>query len=340
MSEFTVQDIQKMAISALSGQGLPSEQVLDIANEMVIAEYMGVKTHGLGKLISLNIGNLSVNPTILGSGPIFKVDGNRGNGFITYSNVADELINRTKDFGIALATVTNTTRYSSLFPYTSKVAQAGYISILMNTAGPAAVAPFGSIDPITGTNPLSFSFPSNGEAHSFDMATSDVVWGEIRQAALEGRRLKTGPFLNSAGDITSDPTEVNAVKVFGGAKGSTLNLAIEILAGILSGGRAGLECQDEYDCGALFISIDPEALGISLEGFSGQMERLLTEVRESRSESSEKIVRAPGDRGRSSVKIDLILNEQLDIPQTIITMLERMAQGENVSELASNPLFN
>lgn len=341
MTKIDIAEVQNLATDALKGQGVPLDRAKIIAEEMALAEYAGVKTHGLGKLVSLNFGDLTARLEFEGSGAIFSVNGNGGNGFLIFSKVAEELIVRTKKHGLALATVTNTTRYSSLFPYPSQVAKAGFISILTNSAGPAAVAPFGSIDPITGTNPICFSFPkSGGGVHTFDMATSELVWGEIRQAALEGRRLPSGPFLNSAGDVTSDPTDVNAVKVFGGAKGSAINLALEVLAGILSGGKAGLLCESEYDCGAMFISIDPTALGLDLDKFSSDMENLFNEVRSARPESNGSVVRVPGDAGRSTLRIETVLNEIIDVPQSTLDMLARMAVGESVSELASNPLFN
>ena len=340
MPKITVAEVKIIAVRALRGQGIPEVSATAIAEEMALAEYMEIKTHGLGKLISLNIGDLTVKPTFSGAGPIFHVDGNKGNGFLTFSAVANELIKRTAQHGVAVATVSNTTRYSSLFPYPAKVARSGYVSILMNSAGPAAVAPFGSIDPITGTNPICFSFPKDGGVHSFDMATSEIVWGEIRQAALEARRLPSGPFLTAAGDVTSDPTNVNAVKVFGGAKGSALNLAIEILAGILSRGNVGLQCRDEFDCGALFIAIDPSSLGISTDDFARKVDTLFDDIRNARPESASRPVRVPGDRGRSSITIESVLQREIEVPQAIIDMLARMAEGESVSELASNPLFN
>jgi LDH2 family malate/lactate/ureidoglycolate dehydrogenase len=82
--------------------------------------------------------------------------------------------------GIVAAFVHNFSRYSSLYPYTVRLAQSGFVGILANTAGPAAVAPFGSVDPITGTNPICFSFPtSSGVPQTFDFATSEVVWGKF-----------------------------------------------------------------------------------------------------------------------------------------------------------------
>jgi LDH2 family malate/lactate/ureidoglycolate dehydrogenase len=211
----------------------------------------------------------------------------------------------------------------------------------MNSAGPPAVAPYGSIDPITGTNPICFAFPkSDGGIHAFDMATSEIVWGEIRQAALEGRRLPAGPFIDSAGDVTTDPTKVSAARVFGGKKGSALNIAIEILSGALSQGQIGLQCENEYDCGAFFMAIDPQALGIELNGFTAKIEQLFQDIREARAEISERPVRVPGDSGRSALNIDDFKDAELDVPKATLTMLERMAKGEDVSELASNPLFN
>ncbi|QGZ96624.1 putative oxidoreductase YbiC [Terricaulis silvestris] len=313
----------------------------EVAEEFVVAELAGVKTHGIGKLVSLNLGDLNAAPKIQEHGALLSIDGCRGNGFKLFREIAGMLIERCPRNGISAAFVHNFSRYSSLYPYTSRVAKAGYATLLANSAGPAAVTPFGSVDPLTGTNPICFSFPKpKGQVQTFDFATSEVVWGAIRQAAIEGKALPTGPFLDAAGDVTTIPSEVNAVRGFGGRKGFALNLAIEILAGILPGGRAGMECESEFDCGAFFIAIDPKFAGAGAEGFAQGLERLLVAVRGSRPEDPSVPVRAPGDRGRNSISLDRDHERKILVPDTVIEMMRRMAAGESVAELASNPLFN
>jgi L-2-hydroxycarboxylate dehydrogenase (NAD+) len=221
------------------------------------------------------------------------------------------------------------------------LAQKGFVGILANTGPPAAVIPFGSIDPITGTNPICFSFPTAaGPPQTFDLATSETVWGEIRQATIEGRPLHSGPFLNSAGEVTTRPSEVNAVRAFGGRKGWVLNLAIELLAGPLAGARAGLDAKSEFDSGAMLIAIDPVVTRAGKSGFANEVAALFDSIRSSRPDGENKSVRCPGDRGRSSLDIKNHLNERVQISETILQMLDRMAKGENVTDLSASHLFN
>jgi LDH2 family malate/lactate/ureidoglycolate dehydrogenase len=243
--------------------------------------------------------------------------------------------------GIAAAFVRNFSRYSSLYPYTVRLAERGFVGILMNTGGPPTVAPFGSVDPITSTNPICFSFPTpSGVPQTFDFATSEIVWGEIRQAALESRSLLSGPFLAATGEVTTAPSEVAAVRAFGGRRGSALNLAIEILAGLLTGGSAGRAVKSEFDCGAMLIGIDPVATRAGKPGFASEVAALLDSIRASRPEAANGNVRCPGDRGRSAVDLKKHLKEQIQIPEAILEMLRRMSTGEKISELADSLLFN
>jgi L-2-hydroxycarboxylate dehydrogenase (NAD+) len=341
MAETTVRELCLIAVKALEGQGFGADLAREIAEEFVVAELAGVKTHGLGKLVSLNLGDLNVQPKIREHGALLSIDGSGGNGFKLFRDIADMLVERCPRYGISAAFVHNFSRYSSLYPYTSRLAKAGFVALLANSAGPPAVAPFGSVAPLTGTNPICFSFPrSDGQSQTFDFATADVVWGAIRQASIEGKALPTGPFLDAAGDITTVPTEVNAVRAFGGKKGFALNLSIEILAGLLSGGRAGAECESEFDCGAFFIAVDPKFAGAGATEFGEGLDRLLEAVRASRPEDPAAPVRAPGDHGRNSISVDREGDSRLSISDAVLEMMRRMASGESVAELASNPLFN
>jgi LDH2 family malate/lactate/ureidoglycolate dehydrogenase len=136
------------------------------------------------------------------------------------------------------------------------------------------------------------------------------------------------------------PSEVDAVRAFGGRKGSALNLAIEILAGPLAGGRAGLDTKSEFDCGAILVGIDPIAARAGRPGFTNQVAALLDSIRASRPENGNGKVRCPGDRGRSSIEIKEHLEEQIQISETILQMMGRMSKGEKVSDLAVSRLFN
>ena len=339
METLTIREVYQRASQALVGQGFTQDEAQQISHEFVAAEIAGVKTHGLGKLVSLNLGDIHAQSIITSLHNLLVVDGNRGNGFRVMRTVASRVQETALQYGLACAFVRNHTRYSSLYPYTQQLAERGLVAILSNTAGPSAVAPYGSIDPITGTNPLCIAVPTRDGPQIFDFATSEMVWGEIRQAMLEGRGVKYGVFLDAVGDITTMPESVSAVRAFGGSKGWALNLALEIICGLLSGAKAGTSVDSEFDCGAILLAFNPLLTGASSD-FPDRVADLLNEVRGSRPEQGFASVRCPGDYGPSKISIDERLEEHIDVPEVTLRFLDRMGRGEVISELSSNPLTN
>jgi L-2-hydroxycarboxylate dehydrogenase (NAD+) len=334
MTEVSADRVHDLARAALVGQGFPGHLVDDVAREFVVAELWGERVHGLGKLVSLQLGSLEAAPQFEARGPVLTVDGSGANGFLLMRAVALRLAEQARRDGLGLAAIRNFSRYGALYPYTEILARDGLVGILMNGAGPAAVAPFGSVDPITGTNPLCVSFPTPGEPQTLDFATADMVWAEIRQATLEERPLVDGPFLDADGNVTTLPSAVSAVKAFGGSKGWALNLAIEVLTGAMVGAQSGLAVNDEFDCGALMIAVRPDATGAD-SNFPAAVAQLLDEVRHARPAQPRQGVRAPGDRRR-----DEMLPAFVDVAPTTIDLLERMAAGEKSTTFSSNPLLN
>lgn len=340
MSLITVSEAINLATAALAGQSLPPDVIGDMAQEFVSAELAGTKTHGLGKLISMNYGDPQAEPSITTFGSVMTVDAQGGSGFVVFRKLAIHLAGLADKMGVGLGLVRNFSRISSLYPYPELAVKHGAAAaILANSAGPPAVAPYGGIDPITGTNPICFSFPTKSGTQSLDFSTSAVVWGEIRQAALEGRPLRPDAFLDADGVITNDPGAVNAVLPFGGAKGWALNLALEILCGSIAGAPSGLAVRDEYDCGAVFLVIGSSSMR-NFSAVPNEIGRLFDEVRSSRPTPSGSSVRVPGDRHRGLPVSEGELRMQLDVPEATLAKIRLMGEGHSTKELASNPLFN
>jgi LDH2 family malate/lactate/ureidoglycolate dehydrogenase len=335
----TVEELVELVQSALIGQGFPRPDALYLADEFIAAEIAGIGTHGVSKLVSMNLGSIKASPTIQSMGPLITVDGNGGSGLLLFRRLAELSVQTAQEHGISVILARNFSRYSSLYPYTEHVSRNGLISILMNSAGPPAVALFGSIDPITGTNPVCFSFPTTEGVQTFDFATSSVVWGAIRLAALGDDELPAESFLDVAGEFTTDPASANAVTAFGMAKGSALNLAVELICGPGTGAAAGRKVDSEFDCGALFFSFDPARMGG--RNFEKAASALLSEVRNSRPTSGNTRVRAPGDTQHGTNLIqETAPSTTLDIPGLTLDLLQQMASGEPQSDLVSNPMFN
>jgi len=256
-------------------------------------------------------------------GSLAILDGQREIGQIAGREAAQLVATLAAEHGIGLVGLRNVNRYSRLSPYARLIADRGLVAIILNNAGPPAVAPYGAATPILGTNPIAFGFPSSGESYVIDMATSERVWGEIRQASLDGTDLPSSAFLDELGNETTNPARVESALPFGGPKGSALCIAIELIAGLVPGGQMGTAVADEYDLGAVFIAIRPA----DADNSASKVDQLLEEVRSASPRPGVSAVRAPGDQSRSNYH-DRLRVGTLEIGLETVDILRRMAQGK------------
>jgi delta1-piperideine-2-carboxylate reductase len=134
--------------------------------------------------------------------------------------------------------------------------------------GLANVVPHGGRTAVYGTNPIAFATPvADAEPLVVDQATSVMANGEVRLLALADQVLPPGTGVDSSGNPSTDPHAVlagGALNTFGGYKGSSIALMVELMAGALTGGQLSFE-NDFGDCvgaqtpkaGQLLIVIDP-----------------------------------------------------------------------------------
>jgi L-2-hydroxycarboxylate dehydrogenase (NAD+) len=101
------------------------------------------------------------------------------------------------------------------------------------------------------------------------MSTSAISRGEVLRRKEAGETLPEGVALDAEGRPTTDPAAAleGVILPFGGAKGSGLAIAVEILAGGLVGAAMGEHVTGTYHTtdpctkGDLFLAIDPVAFG-------------------------------------------------------------------------------
>jgi L-2-hydroxycarboxylate dehydrogenase (NAD+) len=119
--------------------------------------------------------------------------------------------------------------------YVEKMAQENLIGIMCSRS-PAATSGFGSIDPLFGTNPMGFSFPTKNHPLVFDMATSAMTFSGLILAKTKGESIPKNMAIDSDGKPTTDPAAAmkGALLSFDrGYKGAGLAMVVEILAGSL-----------------------------------------------------------------------------------------------------------
>ena len=276
-----------------------------IANNYAIAEQDGAKSHGVFRMpaivSTLQSGWLDGKaiPLVEDVAPgLVRVDA--ANGFTQPALEAGRelLLAKVRTAGIAAIAIRNSHHFGALWPDVEPFAREGFIALsVVNSM--TSVVPHGGTKAVFGTNPIAFASPRLGDDPLvFDQASSALANGDVQIAAREGHALPPGAGLDKHGQPTTDPKAVldgGALLPFGGHKGSSIALMVEILCAGFTGGQFSFEVDWSQHQGALtpktgqtIIVIDPER---GAPGhFRSRIEQLLEQVREAGQE------RLPGDR--------------------------------------------
>jgi hypothetical protein len=146
---------------------------------------------------------------------------------------------------------------------------------------------------------MAFGWPrADGGTLIFDQASAAMARGEIMIAAREGHTVPLGTGIDKAGNQTTDPKEIlqGAQLPFGGYKGSSLAMMVELLAAGLIGQPFSFEAGEEDNRdggpprgGVLLLAMDPQKFG-DAEGWLQHSESFLQRL------SGLDDVRLPGAR--------------------------------------------
>lgn len=331
-------------LRTLMKRALALRKIDETDADLIVEDHLGAQiegrlTHGLGKFLLLDAALYEREgaPHVVKRTPSCAlVDGRKELGQIAARFCIDLLSDMAHKNGIAMVGMFNASRYGRLTVYGKMLAREDLVGIVMNNGGPAAVVPYNGIDPILGTNPICLSFPYETEGVAFDFSTSEKVWGEIRQAVLEGRELPEGAFLDKDGNPTKNPNAAEAVLPFNGPKGYALCLAIEILTGALVSAKMGLQTKNQYDLGFLFIAIDPVVFR-PLNAFQADLTSLFDSIHDSRPRFESQKPRLPGE-GSSRERERVHGTGQVRIDDETFRVLEKMSRSLNTGIESSNKM--
>ena len=269
------------------------------------AERDGSKSHGLfrvpGYVSTLASGWVDghAEPVVEDAADAFvRVDAMNGFAQPALARGTPLLLEKVKRSGIALLAIHNSHHFGALWPDVEPFAERGLVALSFVNSF-ACVVPVGGRKPVYGTNPIAFAAPrAGGDPIVFDQSSSALANGDVRMAAREGRALPQGSGVDRTGAPTTDPKAIldgGALLPFGGYKGASLAMMVEILAAALTGGQFSFEVDWSAHPGAetprtgqLLIVIDPEAGGG--RRFAERVEQLIGRIRDAGQE------RLPGDR--------------------------------------------
>lgn len=234
----------------------------------------------------------------------------------------DIVIQKAKEHGFAIVGVHNTfSSNGAQAYYAERIANEDLIGIVMARC-PGSAAPFNSLDPLFGTNPIGFAFPTKDEPLVFDMANSAMTWYGLVLAKARGEQIPENMAIDHEGNITNDPAEAmkGALLPFDhGYKGSGLGMVVEIMAGPLVA-SAYCDCETfDKEWGSTFIAIDPNLL-VDIEQFKANCSDLIAKVKSSRKRPGVDEVRLPGERARTA-RQEAETSGMVDIDEVILKEL-------------------
>lgn len=290
--------------SAFVATGMPADAAKQVAHMLVQTSLWGIDSHGVARtphyLNRIAHGSINVRPdlkfsrTAAGTG---QVEGGHGLGFVVCEFAMRQAIELAREAGVGAVGVGNSSHCGAIGLYTRQATRAGMIGIGF-THSDSFVTPHGGNRAFFGTNPISIAFPGADPDRPLcvDMATSIVPWNRIMNARREGRPVAPGLGVDAAGEESTDPARIVAVRPTAEHKGYALAFAIDMLCGPLNGMAFGPHLTPMYAqleqprrLGSFMLAIDPQrfAGGALLAG------ALLAAATEAKSQKEG--VLAPGD---------------------------------------------
>jgi len=269
----SLNEVHTLALEALTGCGFSQDQAAAITRTVQAAERDGCVSHGLFRipfyikaLSSPDTDARAVPKVISSDNAVVRVDGRNGFCPLALQLGMQPLTEKAQRFGLAALAINNVYNIAALWPEVEHLAEQGLVAFAF-TAATSTVAPAGGTKPIYGTNPMAFAWPRPGQSPLvFDQASSATARGEIQLHLRAGKPIPLGWAIDAQGQPTTDPQAAlaGAQLPFGGHKGASIALMVELLAGALIGDLFSYEAKerDINNTGAPFggeflLAIDP-----------------------------------------------------------------------------------
>ncbi len=320
-------------------KGIPENDAYMVANNLISAELNGVYSHGAArmKMYLRYIDNGQINMSgdikvLKESASTIHIDGNNCLGAVVATKAVRKGIEKAKQSGSAIVNVCNSNHFGIAAYYTRMIAEQGLIGIAMTNAFPH-VAPWGSYKGYLGTNPISFGAPTaSGEPMVLDMSTSIVARGKISVAAEKGEPIPAGWAFDKNGNATTDAKAAveGALSPIAGPKGYGLSLFIDVLSGVLSGGRFGGHLGPQADgikrnagISHFFMMVDI-AQFMPLESFNERMQQMISDIKTLPKIEGVPEIFMPGEIEQR--KIEKFKKEGIPLSETLIDELKGMCK--------------
>jgi delta1-piperideine-2-carboxylate reductase len=268
----SIAELATLVHQILVAAGMSDENARIVGGVVVAAERDGSRSHGIFRVPSMVeilrsgwVDGFATPAVVDRSTGLVLADGYNGFAQVAYAAAQGLLIEKARRHGLATLGIRNAHHFCALWPDVEPLAERGLVAIAFVNSR-SYVVPAGGCTRLYGTNPMAFACPRrDGHLLAWDQASSAMAHGEVLLARRGGRSLPSGVGLDSQGRPTTDPAAVlegGALLPFGGYKGSSIALMVELLAAAVTGGDFGFENDGNpnaatKNAGELVIAIDP-----------------------------------------------------------------------------------
>jgi LDH2 family malate/lactate/ureidoglycolate dehydrogenase len=191
LDEDALKELTKRAFQRV---GMLPDMAEDAAEMLVLAELMGIGTHGLSRVESyvarLRDGgvNPKARPVIAAPAPALRhVDGQNGLGAAVAIRATRAAMDAARDVGMGAAFCHASSHLGALAPQLLHAAEAGFAAIFVTNTSPM-IAPQGGRSAVIGNTPLGIALPDpEGQHVILDFAMSVAARSKVRAIVIEPR---------------------------------------------------------------------------------------------------------------------------------------------------------
>ncbi len=328
----SLDEAHALAMKCLLHNGCDEANARAAADRMIQAEGDLCHSHGLFRLpwysaaLKSDCANGKAEPWVEQLAPaVIRVNGDRGFAPLGQQIGHKPLVECARKNGVAALAFVNMYHIAAMWPEVESLAMEGLCGFAFTPSYPY-VAPAGGSKPVYGTNPMGFAWPrKNSPPMVFDQSSATMARGEIQIAARDGHSVPETVGIGPDGESTTDPNVVlqGAQLGFGGYKGASLAMMVELIAGAMIGDFLSIESAEDDGGkggpprgGELIIALDPAKFG-DPDGFLEHGEKLFEAILQQEG------TRLPG--ARRFANREKTPETGIDIPQSLHqTILELM----------------
>ena len=282
--------LENFMIDVFKGINVPEDDAKICAEVLITSDLRGITSHGVQRLkmyydrVKAGIQKPVTEVKIIRESPSSALlDGGHGMGHVAAYKAMELAIKKAKETGSAAVAVGNSTHYGIAGYYPLMAIKAGMLGMAVTNARPSIAPTFG-IEPMMGTNPLTFGLPTDEDfPFVIDCATSITQRGKIEVLSRTATPAPEGWVINQDGTLATDTVKIlkdlkdgnaallplgGAGETLGGHKGYGYAALVEILSAAFNDGPflKDLTLEKGYKLGHFFFVVDISKI-IPLEAF-------------------------------------------------------------------------